>query len=80
MSDNFNRRFAAKLAAALRVRNLYSEADLAREAHVSVTRLRGILGGSRDATFEEALGIARALGVSLDELGEGLMDFEWEGE
>ena len=54
----------------LRVKADMTQDDLSRAAHVSLAAIRNLEQGVTEPTFTTAIRIARALGVSLDELAK----------
>jgi len=78
-SDQFAARFAARLSELIDDRGLRLH-DVIASAGLSQNVAGAISGGRREPTLREAMVLAKALGVSLDVLCEGLLDFEWEGE
>jgi len=77
--DQFAAHFAIRLSALIDDRGLRLH-DVIASAGLSQSVAGAISGGRREPTLREAMLLAKALGVSLDELCEGLLDLEWEGE
>jgi len=78
-ADQFAARFSTRLSELIDDRGLRLH-DVIDASGLSQNVAGAISGGRREPTLREAMVLARALGVSLDVLCEGLLDFEWEGE